>query len=106
MKQFVACGVAEKAFEAEATHQFDSFDVVIENDRFKAGRLHQSVDDLAEAANAGDDDWTGVINYIRFMLDACVARFHRQPIRKDEQERRDQHRCGNDQQQDFRVVPA
>ena len=50
MKQFVACGVAEKAFEAEATHQFDGFDVVIENDRFKAGRLHQTVDDLAEAA--------------------------------------------------------
>ena len=99
VQQFGAGGVAEEALEAEAAHEFDRFEVVVEDDGLEARELHEPVHDLPEAADARDDDGVLFVDLVGREVGGAGVEALRDLFEGDEEERRQQHREGDDEEE-------
>ncbi len=96
MQQIGARGIAEIDLVAEAAQQLDLVRAVIEHRDIEAVRAEQTGRDLAEPAEAGDDGEAVRLDVVGLALLAGPLEARRkQPLVKDEQQRRGQHGNGD-----------
>ena len=102
VQQFGPGRIAEEAVIAKAAHQLDRGKIVVQHHRALARRLHHAVDDLSETARACDDDLLRRVDLVGLALGlAGLGDIGGQHVVDDEDQRRQQHRQGDDQQQDL-----
>ena len=97
MQQFGPGRIAEEPAKAEAAHQLDRGNVMVQHHGLEAAGLHQPVDDLPEPPDARDDHRALFGDLVLGRGISCIRQAARQQVVKDEQQRRDQHRQGHDQ---------
>ena len=56
--------IAQKRFESKAAHDCYGFGIVIQHHRVEPACLHQTIDDLPEPSDSGNDDRTLFIDFI------------------------------------------
>ena len=91
--------VPEEHLDAERANHFELLGLMVEHNRFVAGRQQDTVHDAAKAAVTGDDDAAALVDLVGFAcLRTGVARRY-QLVVHDEEQRRQQHRQRDNEQQ-------